>query len=94
MELIGRDRECATIDTVLARAKGGRVGALLIRGEAGIGKSALLEYARESADGFTMLRANGVESEAELPSPRSGKIGDPVSREGRPSWNAESPLAE
>ncbi len=39
---------------------------LVIRGEAGIGKSTLLEYAAEHADGFTILRAAGFEAEADL----------------------------
>jgi DNA-binding CsgD family transcriptional regulator len=67
MELIGRNRECAAIDAVLEQARSGRFGALMIRGEAGIGKSALLDYARDCAEGFTVLRASGVEFEAELP---------------------------
>ena len=67
MELVGRDRECAAVDAALEQAVGGRLGGLVIRGEAGIGKSALLEYAHERAEGFTTLRASGVEFEAELP---------------------------
>src|SRR5215208_4220342 len=41
--LVGRDADCARIDQLLGGARGGRTGALAIRGEAGIGKSALLE---------------------------------------------------
>jgi hypothetical protein len=43
--LIGRERECAAIDGLLDRALIGEAGALVVRGEAGIGKSALLAYA-------------------------------------------------
>ena len=46
--------------------RGGRSGALEIRGEAGIGKTSLLEYAVERASDLTIVRALGVESEAEL----------------------------
>jgi DNA-binding CsgD family transcriptional regulator len=67
IELVGRDRERAAIDAVLDSARSGRRGALMIRGEAGIGKSSLLEYARRRAEGFTVLHASGVEFEAELP---------------------------
>ena len=41
-------------------------GAAIVRGEAGVGKSALLEYAREAATGFTVLESRGLEGEAEL----------------------------
>jgi predicted ATPase len=64
--LIGREGECARLDELLDRARMGRSGALLISGEAGIGKTALLEYAVDHAEGMTVVRALGVESEAEL----------------------------
>ena len=64
--LIGRDAACARIDELLLRGRGGRSGALLVRGEAGIGKTALLDYAVEGARDLTVVRALGVESEAEL----------------------------
>ena len=64
--LIGREGECARIDELLDRARMGRSGALVIRGEAGIGKTALLEYAAERAEEMTVVRTLGVESEAEL----------------------------
>ncbi|WP_433734530.1 helix-turn-helix transcriptional regulator [Nocardia sp. CA-129566] len=63
--LYGRTVEQTRIDTLLADAVAGRPGALVVRGEAGIGKSALLEYAR-SADA-RLLRVTGIESETELP---------------------------
>ncbi|MGF1432274.1 AAA family ATPase, partial [Kitasatospora sp. LaBMicrA B282] len=65
--LYGRAGEQAALAGLLAGAREGRSGALVLRGEPGIGKSALLEYAAEQADGFTVLRATGVESEADLP---------------------------
>jgi DNA-binding CsgD family transcriptional regulator len=65
--LVGRERECAVIDRLLEDACGGVSGALVVRGEAGIGKSALLEYAvRQAAPGMMILRAAGVEAEADL----------------------------
>jgi DNA-binding CsgD family transcriptional regulator len=64
--LVGREPDCARIDEVLGRARRGRSGALVIRGEAGIGKTALLDYAAEQAEGMTVVRALGVEYEAEL----------------------------
>jgi tetratricopeptide (TPR) repeat protein len=62
----GRRDELAAIDGLLDAARAGRSGVLVLRGEAGIGKSALLERAIESASDFTLLRAVGVESEMEL----------------------------
>jgi hypothetical protein len=64
--LVGRDRDRARIDDLLARARRGRSGGLVLRGEAGIGKTALLEYAVSAAEGMTVLHAVGLESEAEL----------------------------
>ncbi|WP_336085936.1 helix-turn-helix transcriptional regulator [Nocardia sp. SSK8] len=63
--LHGRDAEQARIDELLAAARAGRSGALVLRGEAGIGKSALLDYA--AAQGIPTVRSAGIESEAELP---------------------------
>ncbi|MEV2277658.1 LuxR family transcriptional regulator [Nocardiopsis sp. NPDC049922] len=65
--LRGRDGETARIDAIVADARSGRGGALVLRGEAGIGKSALLEYARSRATGMRVLRGAGVEAESELP---------------------------
>jgi DNA-binding CsgD family transcriptional regulator len=67
VQLIGRDRECAVIDRLLAEARGSRGGALVLRGQPGYGKSALLDYARSRGSGMQVLRAVGVEPEAELP---------------------------
>jgi hypothetical protein len=67
VQLIGRDREGAAIDRLLAEARGSRGGALVLRGEPGYGKSALLDYARGRGAGMRILRAVGVEPEAELP---------------------------
>ncbi len=64
--LVGRESECVRIDEVLERARGGRSAALVLRGDAGIGKTALLEYAVERAQDMKVVSALGVESETEL----------------------------
>src|SRR6266567_2040785 len=61
-----RRNECTVLDGLLDRARAGRGGTLVLEGEAGVGKTALLEYAVASASGLTVLRAAGVESEREL----------------------------
>ena len=65
--LIGRNTESALLDELLQEASGGRSRVLVIRGEPGIGKTALLEHAISSASGYQVARATGVESEMELP---------------------------
>ncbi|MBV9450007.1 MAG: AAA family ATPase [Streptosporangiaceae bacterium] len=64
--LYGRLAEQTAIDTLLGRIRQGRSGSLVIVGEPGIGKTALLEYAAAHSDGMRVLRGTGVESEAEL----------------------------
>jgi DNA-binding CsgD family transcriptional regulator len=67
--LLGRERECARVDELLSAASEGRGGALLIRGEAGTGKSALLRYAAERAraNDLTVREARAVRDESNLP---------------------------
>ena len=65
--LRGRRRECAALDALLDSARAGSSGVLVVRGEAGIGKTALLDYAACQARGFRVARLCGVESEIELP---------------------------
>jgi predicted ATPase len=65
--LYGRDQERAAIDALLEGAKLSRSGVMVLRGEPGIGKSALLEDARDRATDMHVLAARGVESESELP---------------------------
>ena len=64
--LHGRRSECAALDGLLARVRGGRSAVLVLRGEAGIGKTALLGYLTGRAAGFGVARCMGVESEMEL----------------------------
>jgi DNA-binding CsgD family transcriptional regulator len=61
--LYGRDTETAALADRLALAREGRGSALVVRGEAGIGKSSLVAAAAEAAADFTVVRATGVESE-------------------------------
>ena len=63
----GRSSECQALDRLLADARGSRSGVLVIRGEAGIGKTALMRYAADRASGFRVAQIAGVESEMELP---------------------------
>ena len=64
--LLDRLHERVALDKLLQTARAGRSGVLVLRGEAGIGKTALLECTIESAVGFRMARVAGVESEMEL----------------------------
>ena len=64
--LYGRDVERARIDALLAGARESRSAVLVVRGEAGIGKSSLLEYAIAATGDMPVLRATGLESESEL----------------------------
>src|SRR5262245_24121596 len=65
--LYGRDPEREAIGALLDAARESRSAALVLRGEAGIGKSALLEDTRDRAGDMHVLVARGVESESELP---------------------------
>ena len=62
----GRTRECALLDGLVGAIRQGESQSLVLRGDAGIGKTALLEYLIESASDLTVVRAVGVESEMEL----------------------------
>src|ERR1700759_5703319 len=64
--LRGRRDECALLERLLDGARAGRSGSLVIEGEAGVGKTALLDYAVASASDLRVLAAVGVESEMEL----------------------------
>lgn len=66
VSLLGRRSECDALDRLLAGVRSARSQALVIRGEPGAGKSALLEYLADRASGCQIVRAAGVESEMEL----------------------------
>jgi predicted ATPase len=64
--LRGRREERGTLDRLLDGARTGHSGALVLAGDSGVGKTALLEYAIGSASDMTVLRSAGVQSEMEL----------------------------
>src|SRR4051812_31045835 len=63
----GRARERQVLDRLLDDARAGRSAPLVIRGEAGIGKTELLRYCARQASGCRLVRISGVESEMQLP---------------------------
>jgi DNA-binding CsgD family transcriptional regulator len=65
-ELCGRRSECKSLDRLLEDARGGRSRVLVLRGDAGVGKTALLEYLVANASECRIERSAGVESEMEL----------------------------
>ncbi len=65
--LIGRRDEQRTLDALLSGARVGRSGVLVLSGDAGLGKSALLTHAREAAHGFRLLEGLGTPAERDLP---------------------------
>jgi DNA-binding CsgD family transcriptional regulator len=64
--LAGRKAECAAVDAVLEQARAGQGRALVVRGQTGVGKTALLDHAVARADGFRTIRIHASESEAGL----------------------------
>ncbi|MEU5256183.1 helix-turn-helix transcriptional regulator [Streptomyces longwoodensis] len=66
-DLVGRHRECALLDELVVGLLAGESRVRVFRGEAGIGKSVLLEYAVARASRATVTRAQGVEADMELP---------------------------
>jgi DNA-binding CsgD family transcriptional regulator len=81
--LSDRSNECATLERLVASVRDGESRVLVLRGEAGVGKTALLEYLLQGASGCHVARASGVESEMEfafaglhqLCSPMLGRLG-------------------
>ncbi|MFI1290882.1 ATP-binding protein [Streptomyces sp. NPDC020792] len=65
-ELIGRQDECQVLEGLLAQVRAGQSGVLVLRGEAGIGKTELLNHLLDRATGCRVVRAAGVQSEMEL----------------------------
>lgn len=64
--LLGRRHERQNLDVILDAARGGLSGTLVLRGEPGSGKTALLDYAAERAGDLGLARATGIESEMDL----------------------------
>jgi len=65
--LLGRADERQLLDRLLENVRGGQSAVLAVRGEAGVGKTALLHYCAGQASGFRVAKIAGVESEMELP---------------------------
>jgi hypothetical protein len=65
--LTGRRAECGVLDRLVTAVRAGESRALVVHGEAGVGKTALLEYLAGQAPGCRVARAAGVQSEMELP---------------------------
>ncbi|HEY9393598.1 MAG TPA: AAA family ATPase [Nocardioides sp.] len=64
--LVGRQRELAVLDDLLSGLRSGQSAVLVIRGEAGIGKSVLLRYVAAKAKAVAVTRAQGIEADMEL----------------------------
>jgi DNA-binding CsgD family transcriptional regulator len=64
--LLGRQRELDAIERLIDAARGGRGGVLVVQGEPGVGKTAVLGYAREAAQEFRILQTVGVDAEMEF----------------------------
>jgi DNA-binding CsgD family transcriptional regulator len=67
MRLYGRDAELAALSDLLDQARQGASGTLVLRGDPGIGKTALVSHVISRADGFRVIRGAGIEEESELP---------------------------
>jgi DNA-binding CsgD family transcriptional regulator len=82
--LRGRQAECEVLSGLLAQARDGHSAVLVVGGEAGVGKTALLDYLVRSAADLQVLRLAGVESEMELPFAALHQLCAPVlDRRGR-----------
>ncbi len=90
--LVGRQGERREIDRLLAAARLGTSGVLALTGEAGVGKSALLDAAVDGAAEMRVLRATGLEAEREIPFAMLLQLLRPAldAREGIPSAQAEA----
>jgi AAA ATPase domain len=64
--LVGRHAECARLESLIDATRAGSGAALLLRGVPGAGKSVLLDFAAERAEGVTVLRGGGIPGEAEV----------------------------
>jgi DNA-binding CsgD family transcriptional regulator len=76
--LIGREAELGRVERALETARAGGSDVLVLRGQPGIGKTALLRAAVARAAGMTVLRTRGVEGEAELPFVGLAELCEPV----------------
>ena len=77
-QLVGRRSEREALDRLLETAREGHGGVLVVHGDPGLGKTALLEYAIETARSFHVVRAVGVEGETELPYAALQQLASPI----------------
>ncbi|WP_405057248.1 AAA family ATPase [Kribbella sp. NBC_01505] len=86
MQFVARQKELQAIEALTQGAADGRGGAVVVLGEAGIGKSTLLETITERLDGWLILRADGTEFERDLPYAALHQLCSPVieARSGLP----------
>ncbi|MBE2315719.1 helix-turn-helix domain-containing protein [Solirubrobacter sp. CPCC 204708] len=90
--LVNRVSECGALEALVAGVRGGESRVLVLRGEAGVGKSALLRHLAASAEGCEIVTASGVESEMELAfaaHARHARRPDPAGAPGRGHTNPE-----
>jgi MoxR-like ATPase len=64
--LLGRGAERDRLDRILADARAGLSGTLVLRGEPGVGKTSLLDYAQAAGADLAVIRVDGIESEIEF----------------------------
>src|SRR6201991_1590844 len=76
--LRGRRNECEVLDRLLEAARAGESRALVVRGEPGVGKTALLDYLAERSSNCRVARAAGIQSEMELPFAGLHQLGAPM----------------
>ncbi|MER5426236.1 ATP-binding protein [Streptosporangium roseum] len=100
--LYGRSAEIGALDEVIAQARHGCSGAVVLRGEAGTGKTALLDAATARGEAMRVLRTGGVESESDLAFaalhqllwPPADRLPDPAaSAPWRPARGGPAPTA-
>ena len=81
--LLGRDRECGTLERLLDAVRAGQGAALVVRGESGVGKTALLEHMRERASGCRVVSVSAAKSETHLAFAALHQLCVPLSRRAR-----------
>ncbi|TMR91695.1 ATP-binding protein [Nonomuraea basaltis] len=92
--LMGRRLERGRLGVLLAEAREGRSGALVVRGEAGVGKSALLEDLASVADGMGVLRGAGIETEAAALTGRAAVVAEATYVRAQVAYESTSPAAD
>src|SRR6202022_3119084 len=78
VQLTGRRSECDVLDGLIEGVRAGESRALVVRGEPGVGKTALSDYLADHASGCVVARAAGVQSEMELAFAGGHQLGAPM----------------